>query len=190
MSKIYTLTLPDNTEDYFEIVTSAGGYKLNISFRWPTAIQEQADIVYREWKNLAASDPILVDGYYDRDYDYIDYYSTIPYATAEQIEEWLEEQTALPHSLELLSMQQKIVQIRQRCLQCSDFVKLRDTLEQLLCWEVTVSSSDEKYVCLLRSGGWNNNQSDTFSWAFYSAKNTVGKGDLASTVMIIEVYDE
>lgn len=176
-------------KDDSDIEIQAGERTLRMSFQWPEPHQEQYDLVDRRVKELSASDPLIGNDNIVRDYDWLEYYNSIP-AIGAGLEEWIEEQTILPQSIANKSLSIKINIINERKVAAEQFTTYMKELDDLLHYHCTIiDDNDNTVVCSVRPGGWYNNQDLSWAIRFTADVPNIKKGQMNIVTAEIEVYN-
>lgn len=184
----YTSQLLEVKGNDFSQAFRIGTRNISIHFRWDTAIQEQYDMYTRALTARAQSDPLLQDSAIIRDYNWIDYYLSLPAYTA-QIEVYLEQQGSYPQSLKDLDIPHKASILYKRRLEAIELDELMEPYRDMLVWHIEVTDDeDNAFVGTVTPGGWINNQG---SWSLQcvSSLQSVGYNDLLKVVFRWELKE-
>lgn len=171
----------------FEV--SAGNYTLSCELTWPQPIQDCYNQLITNITNSAKADPIIGDGNINRSYDWIEYYSSIP-AFGAGMEEWYEEQTALPSSMRSLTGTSIYSVLTERRTLALGLKEYKQDLLDMLHWQMQVTdTAGNIMVCPVVPGAWYNNQADDYALRFVAEMDTIGHDDLIRTVIQVETYE-
>lgn len=169
-----------------EQTISAGNRLLTFQFRWDDANEEQYQIVAQALKARRDADPLLKKDSVDiiRDYDYLDYYTSLP----KDID--LEELEEYPQSIRKLSEAQQIMELESRRDEAVELQKLLLVYEQQLVWNVRiVDDTGVEKTGAVRPGGWIGNQDIDWRVRFATLLTQVGKNDLSKVYVEMEIND-
>lgn len=173
----------------FSLNITAGVFALSLHFRWDSANQEQYDIIHRALEDRRKSDPLLKDGDIIREYDWIDWYTSLP----TDIEAALEEGMEYPQSLKGL-VEDKSVMADELLLRKQEAEALRELIQPMidqLVWNVDITDSDGNVVAgVVRPGGWLHNQDASWRLRFTSDLDSIGEDDLLKVTIEVEVAEE
>ena len=188
----YKFLLNDvNSEDTTVLRTvQVGKHRLQFTFQWAIASDEQLQLVYRYLQTKAMSDPLKdVDGNYNRHYDWFAYYGALIGA---DLSKWLDTNPVLPMSvLKQTTREQQISVLNMYIEEAETLVPILLLYHETVLWQFrTVLDDHEQTTGLLRLGGWFRNQDNTLAFRFTSELEGIEQGDLSNVTIEFEVYDE
>lgn len=170
---------------------TAGDHNLQATFVWPTVEQEQWDVFTRELAALSASDPMIMGNKYVRDYDYIDYYTSVVPQQQVDRAEWFAEQTDLPASLHGKTYAEVLSVLEERVTLCQGFAIYKQELSEALRYQCTiVDEAGEVTVCDVIPGGFTRNQDNDWAIRFLADVDEVGRDQLGIVTVEVETYAE
>lgn len=188
--KLYQARITGVQGDDFDKVLQAGTRIFQLHFRWDTACQEQYDLLYRGVQNMRDADPLYdTKGSIVRDYDYLEYYASLPSAAslAEAIDN---KEINIPQSLKSLPTELIVAQLLERIETAKDIGLALDVYKSHLLWHCDVTTSTDFMTAEVTPGGWLNNQSLEWTLRFLSDLAVVGRDDLEKVLVQVEVADE
>ena len=170
------------------ITLTAGDHSLECVFQWPDEVQTQLDTLQRIIDGYAKSDPIIKeDGSYDRNYDYIDYYTSIPDYGSGMVE-WWEEQTEVPQSLYKSDFPYTLLtQRKELCMELNAY--LNDLQDMLVYQCIIKDETGYKSVMSVRPGAYCCWRDTAWSLRFTSNLEQIGKDDLDKTTVEVLIYE-
>lgn len=188
----YKFLLNDvNSEDTTVLRTiQVGKHRLQFTFQWAVASDEQLQLVYRYLQTKAMSDPLKdVDGNYNRYYDWFAYYGAL---IGIDLSKWLDTNPVLPMSvLKQTTKEQQISVLNMYIEEAETLVPILLLYHETVLWQFrTVLDDHEQTTGLLRLGGWFRNQDNTLAFRFTSELEGIEQGDLSNVTIEFEVYDE
>lgn len=185
---VYQASLIPDTLSYDWTV---GDHNLQATLVWPTVEQEQWDAFTRELNALASNDPMIVNGKYVRDYDYIDYYTNVVPQQQVDRAEWLVEQTDLPASLHGRTYAEILTVLDERVTLCQGFAIYKQELSEALHYQCTIiDETGEVTVCDIIPGAFIRNQDNDWAVRFLADVDDIGKDQLGIVTVEVETYDE
>lgn len=166
-----------------------GDYAFQIELIWPETVQEQWDDLQRQLLGSSRSDPIIREGVrYDRTYNYIDYYDSVP-AFGSGMEEWWAEQTEYPQSLKDKEDSVVYTVLSQRKELVAQLKVFQEELKEQLLWHVKITAGSEVTAGVVRTGGWIRNQDNTWSMRFLADVEEIGRDQLPVVTIEVETYE-
>ena len=184
----YLLDIDSTDVNTITQVITAGSYKFSFVFTWDTVNQEQYDILARGLEDRAKADPLLTtDGEIIRDYDWIDWYLSLPV----DIEQALIDGLEYPQSLKDTQLSVKANIMNERKQEAKELATVRRVYEEQLVWNVAIQelSSSDIFTGVVRPGGWINNQSEDWRVRFVTALEDVAKDQLNRVYIEFEVKE-
>lgn len=172
------------------LTLGVGDHTLQFDFRWPEAIQEQWDIVQHGLKNSSLSDPIIrEDGSYDRTYDCIPYYTSIPdYGSG--MEEWWNNQTEYPQSLRNLDEQAVYnILMERKELYTELKEQVLDLDDQLVYLATVTDETGDIMTFCVRPGAYIKYRDSVYSFRIVSELARIGKDDLSKMTIEVVTYE-
>lgn len=166
---------------------SAGTHILNIRFLWDEANEEQYLIVKRALDDRALADPLVKDdGTIIKDYDWVEWYSSLPI----DIEEALQNGMEYPQSLRYLDIHSRALALQQYKLEAEELKVLLEPYLNQLVWHCTIWEETQPTVIVtadMRPEGWIHDQDFGWRVRFASDLTQVGKNDLLNVRLEFEV---
>lgn len=179
----YEVELPEAPGASLTLPTKAGDWSFTIEFRWPSEIQEMWDEFQAVVSKLGSDDPLITPMGFQRDYDYVQFYSNI-----DDPEGFLQKKEDIPLSIANMSEEKKLDELTRRIVECNALASYETELQEHLKWLAVVTDQfGNVTVATVEPGGWYLNQSDDYSFKFYSEKEYIGYNDLQYTSLIIRV---
>ena len=180
----HTISRPTDATT-FSMLVAAGSAHLTFDFVWDTVNEEQYSVVYRALKARAESDPLLYsDKTIDREYNWIDWYTSLPLDIATALEEGME----YPQSIKDLSNEDKAAILESRR---EEAYELKDMIAQYvtqLVWNVAVTDTNGvTHTGTVTPGGWINSLGLDWRVRFVSSLTRIGKEDLGKLYIEFEV---
>lgn len=167
-----------------------GKHRLQFTFQWAIASDEQLQLVQRYLQTKAMADPLKdVDGNYNRHYDWFAYYANL---IGTDLNEWLDTDPVLPMSvIKQPTREQQISVLNMYIEEAETLVPVLLLYYETVVWQFrTVLDDQEQTTGLLRLGGWFRNQDNTLAFRFVSELERIEQGDLSNVTIEFEVYDE
>lgn len=181
---LYSAAFANITSD-FEQPIVCGNVQLVLHMRWDTANDEQYNLIHSALVDRAKADPLLKDGEIIRDYDWLDWYTSLP----SDIEAALDAGMEYPQSLKTAPNNIKANILLERKYEADDLQLLLIPLQEQRVWNVEITDdTGEVFTGLVRPGGWINNQG-SWSVRFLSDLADIGYDDLSKVEIEIDVAD-
>lgn len=185
----YEAQLNDVPSDDFNVVLNMGGKLFYLRFQFDAAIKEQYDILTTGIRNLRDADPLLKEATIIRDYDYLDWYMSLP--SLHELEQLLENGMEYPQSLKNLGNYAKAAKLLNRKAQVEELQDVFDTFDECMYWKCTITDEANNEVqCSVVPGGYVNNQSSEWTLRFESDLDRIGEDDLMKIRILMEVADD
>lgn len=194
MGSLYTLQLrkpagePEATTVYKEI--TVGPYNLSMRFQWAVASEEQYNILRGYINNKTRSDPMLIEGAYTYDYDYMAYYLALADKTEEELNSWLDTDPVLPLSISTASRASQLIMLKNRIKECTALEPVFAQYEEVIKWQFHLSFDGETNVGVIEPGGWYRDQDSRLCFRFVSELTRIGRDDFDNVTMEFEVNNE
>lgn len=188
----YTLDIPeDNIDDSFELVVSVGSKSITMSFLWDNAAEEQYNELVQACKVESQSDPLKEVGYYNKDYDYIEYWEQFRNMSQQQRLDWCKNPTwAPPASFSGLSPERQVVLIGEHLEDTQEATRRLTVFKECMRWQVKADYEGDIDVAVVQTGGWYRQQNSIYAFRFVSSLDEIGRDDLKTVTIEFEVYDE
>lgn len=185
---IYKLSNIEINDDSTTVTSiQAGPLTINVEFQWAIVSDEQFSLIVNQFAQYAAGDPLIMkDGSANRKYNYLLYYNALKNVN---LDTWLDrDDIVLPMSLRGKAKYFQKEQLQKRITLCVSMMPIIMQYIEVLRWQAKVTCNGETTIAVVQPGGWYRNQDDLFSFRFVSDLPYIGKEDLKTVTMEIEVY--
>ena len=177
----FQVDLPEASGGEMAFNAACGDWNLSITLRWPESIQEVWDEAAASLSQLGNSDPLVTRMGYRRDYNYVQLYSSI-----EDKEAFLAQKEGIPLSIQNAPADKRMDLLEGRITECRMLAQYLSELKEHLKWLATVVDQyGEKTEAVVEPGGWFNNQTNDYSFKFFSDKGYIGFDDLQYTKLMV-----
>lgn len=177
----FQVDLPEASGGEMTFNAACGNWDLSITLRWPEAIQEVWDEATASLSHLGSDDPLVTLMGYRRDYDYIKLYSSI-----EDKEAFLTQKEGIPLSIQNAPADERMNILDERIAESKVIAQYMSELKEHLKWLATVVDQyGEKTEAVVEPGGWFNNQTNDYSFKFFSDKEYIGFDDLQYAKLMV-----
>lgn len=183
-----------NDSDFSQIIV-ADTVQLTFHFVWSTDVQELTDEFDRALESRARSDSLIKGSELKRDYNWIEYYQSIPHLSTAQVRAYYaEEDRWIPQSLLKLYAEDTMdifaQEIYDRCAEAEEITDQLECLYNQLVWQVEITDTEAESVSgVVRTGGWLNTQSSKWQVQFTADKDIISREDLNLITIKIEVAE-
>lgn len=183
----YYYQLQDIPSEHFIKHVSAGSRTITFEFQWAFTAEEQLNDIYRVFTERSMNDPLVINNNtLDREYDYYTYYMDL---VNKDLNTWLDTNPILPRSLMNLTKTRQVNVLNTRIAEVRQLQPIISQYLEILRWQCVVTSTGtEKTISVVEPGGWFRNGNNVYSFRFVSDKERIGKEDLSSVYIEIEVY--
>lgn len=184
----YLYKLPEtNAATSVTQVIQAGPLVVNLDLQWAIASDEQYSMIMKQFAQYAQSDPLIMpDGSSNRTYSYLLYYYDL---SKVNLNEFLDNpKSVLPMSIKGHPRYFQLSQLQKRITVCVNMMPIVSQYIEVLRWQARVKCNNEVTIAVVQPGGWYRNQDDLFSFRFVSDLSYIGKDDLNTVTMEMEIY--
>lgn len=192
MSVLYTipLSLPDNDTTTIVNNIQVGTGTIRFRFQWAVASEEQYNIVMDYINTKTKSDPMDNNGVYSYDYDYVAYYMGLSGRTDEQLNNWLDTDPILPHSIRIASRPSQLLMLHKRIAECETLDPVIKQYKEVLRWQFQATYKGQITTGFIEPGGWYRNQDPELCFRFVSELPYIGRNDFNNVTIEFEVGNE
>lgn len=188
MGIIYNLPLKYPEEGATTIYKNitVGSRNIQFRFQWAVASEEQYNIIQQYLDTKTKSDPLVVDGAYNYNYDYIDYYVPLQGMSDNDITEWMQE-NPLPSSIVVVPLLSQLMVLKTRAREAAALKPVVEQYKEVLRWQFHSTYNNEVNVGFIEPGGWYRNQDTDLQFRFISPLSYIGKNDFDKVTLEFEV---
>lgn len=155
------------------ITLVAGTVSLNCVFKWPDEVQEQYDKWMKMINTAREGNPLVnIDGSRIEDYDYLKFYTETDFETYDG-----------PMPSVVLASADKEQRIKELQMQCTEVLKIVNTLKELLRYTCVINDDT---VITVNTGGWYTNP-EGWRIRFLSPRESITRDTL--NLVTVEVDD-
>ena len=192
MSTLYTaqLTLPDINDTTVVNNIRVGSEVIRFRFQWAIVSEEQYNIIQNYLDTKTRSDPLDNEGTYTYDYDYMAYYLALSGMTEEELDEWLDTDPILPHTIEVAVRESQLLMLKKRIAECEALDPVVKQYREVLRWQFQATYKDQITVGYIEPGGWYRNQDPEMCFRFVSDLAYIGRKDFSNVAIEFEVNNE
>jgi hypothetical protein len=169
---------------------TVGTYNLPFRFQWAVASEEQYNILISYIDTKTKSDPMLIDGVYTYNYNYMEYYLALRDKTEAELNDWLDSDPVLPQSIAAASRASQLIMLKNRIKECTALEPVLAQYEEVIKWQFHVTIEGEVNVGVIEPGGWYRHQDGILSFRFVSALPHIGRNDFDKVTMEFEINNE
>lgn len=185
------LSKPAEGATTIPINVTVGTRTLRFTFQWAIASAEQFDAIERYLKNKANGDPLDEGGEFNRDYDYLAFYTPLINMSDDELVQWLNESSVLPRNIEQApSISSKLSLLHSAIAECAELDPVVRQYKEVMRWQFKMIYNNEVTTGVVTTGGWYRNQAVNFDFRFVSDLKNIGYEDLGNVTMEFEVYDD
>lgn len=194
MGTVYSLQLkkpagePNATTIHKNI--TVGTFNIPFRFQWAVASEEQYNILMHYIDTKTKSDPMLIDGVYSYNYNYMEYYLALANKNEEELNEWLDEDPTLPMSIASAARPAQLIMLKTRIRECVALEPVLAQYKEVIKWQFHMLFNGETNVGVIEPGGWYRNQDSTLCFRFVSPLEHIGRDDFERVTMEFEINNE
>ena len=192
MSVLYTaaLSLPDNNTTTIVNNIHVGNEVVSFRFQWAVASEEQYNIIMDYIGTKTKSDPMEKDGVFSYDYDYVAYYMALADYNDEQLNDWLDTDPMLPHSIAVAQRPSQLLMLHNRINECKALDPVIKQYKEVLRWQFQATYKGQVTSGFIEPGGWYRNQDPELCFRFVSELPYIGRNDFNNVTIEFEVSNE
>ena len=183
------LSLPEDEATTVINNIQVGKDIISFRFQWAVASEEQYNIVLNYINTKTKSDPLMIDGSYSYNYDYMGYYLALKGKTDEELNEWLDTKPVLPNSILTSVRASQLLMLKKRIAECLILEPVVAQYKEVVKWQFRAVFRDQVTVGVIEPGGWYRNQDPYMSFRFVSELAYIGRKDFNNVAIEFEVYD-
>lgn len=192
MSTTYIAQLSQSDVNDTTVINNirVGNEVIRFRFQWAIVSEEQYNIVQSYLNIKTRSDPLDDNGTYTYNYDYIAYYMALSDKTEEELNEWLDTNPVLPHTIKVAVRASQLLMLRKRITECEALDPVLKQYREVLRWQFQATYKDQVTVGYIEPGGWYRNQDPEISFRFVSDLSYIGRKDFNNVSIEFEVNNE
>ena len=187
---IAQLALPDTNDTTIINNIRVGNEVVRFRFQWAIVSEEQYNIIQNYLNTKTRSDPLDNDGVYSYDYDYMAYYLALSGKSEQELNDWLDTDPVLPHTIEVASRDSQLLMLQKRIAACETLDPVVKQYREVLRWQFQAIYKDQITVGYIEPGGWYRNQDPELSFRFVSDLAYIGRKDFGNVSIEFEVNNE
>lgn len=168
---------------------TVGDRSIQFRFQWAVASEEQLNLLLAYIDTKMRSDPLVIEGAYVRNYDYMNYYLGLSGKNDEQLGEWLDSHPVLPASIEKASRAAQLMMLHTRISECEALDPVLKQYREVVRWQFHSIYNNEVNVGFIEPGGWYRSQDTGLQFRFVSELPYIGKEDFNQVTLEFEVGD-
>lgn len=192
MGVIYNLalTLPDANDTTVINNIRVGNKSVLFKFQWAVASEEQYNIITQYIDTKTRSDPLDDNGTFSYEYDYVDYYMQLAHMSDQELNDWLDTNPVLPHSVKAAERPSQLLILHNRITESRALDPVLKQYKEVLRWQFKATYKDQITTGYIEPGGWYRNQDPELCFRFVSELPYIGRKDFNNVVIEFEVNDE
>lgn len=187
---IAQLALPDTNDTTIVNNIRVGNEVVRFRFQWAIVSEEQYNIIQNYLNIKTRSDPLENDGVYSYDYDYMSYYLALSGKSEQELNDWLDTDPVLPHTIAVASRDSQLLMLQKRIETCEALDPVVKQYGEVLRWQFQATYKDQITVGYIEPGGWYRNQDPELSFRFVSDLAYIGRNDFGNVSIEFEVNNE
>lgn len=192
MGVIYNLalTLPDANDTTVINNIRVGNKSVLFKFQWAVASEEQYNIITQYIDTKTRSDPLDDNGTFSYEYDYVGYYMRLAHMSDQELNDWLDTNPVLPHSVKAAERPSQLLILHNRIAESQALDPVLKQYKEVLRWQFKATYKDQITTGYIEPGGWYRNQDPELCFRFVSELPYIGRKDFNNVMIEFEVNDE